>query len=156
MQQQHSAEDLAGTMAKSCVATRVGRLHRLVARRFEEHLRPLGLSVPQTEILSALTLIAEPVKPSVLADLLQMERSTISRNLSVMEDRGWITPKETSATGRSMTVVITDQGLATLASADAAWHDAQTELVQAMGHEAASTIDAWLGELTVQGQRPQA
>ena len=120
MQHQHSAQGLAGQMAQGCVATRVGRLHRLVGRRFDEHLRPLGLSVPQMEILSALTLIAEPVKPSVLADVLSMERSTVSRNLAVMEGRGWIAPSETSATGRSMTVVITEEGSATLASADVA------------------------------------
>ena len=50
-----------------------------------------------------------------------------------------------------MTVVITDQGSATLKSADTARNDAQAELVQAMGSEATSTIDAWLGELTANG-----
>jgi DNA-binding MarR family transcriptional regulator len=150
MQMQHktSAEDLAERMAQGCVGTRVGRLHRLVGRRFDESLRPLGLSVPQIEILSALTLIAEPVKPSTLADVVSMERSTMSRNLAVMQDRGWIAPTPTSATGRSMTVAITDAGTATLASADAAWNDTQSGLLEAMGPEAAHTIDGWLGQLT--------
>ncbi len=151
MQHQTSAEDLAGRMARGCIATRVGRLHRLVGRRFDEHLRPLGLSVAQMEILSALTLIAEPVKPSVLADILNMERSTMSRNLAAMEDRGWVTPKETSATGRSMTVVITELGSAILGSSEDAWSDAQAELVEAMGSDSTGTIDAWLGELTTKG-----
>jgi DNA-binding MarR family transcriptional regulator len=122
-----------------------------VGRRFDEHLRPLGLSVAQMEILSALTLIAEPVKPSVLADILNMERSTMSRNLAAMEDRGWVTPKETSATGRSMTVVITELGSAILGSSEDAWSDAQAELVEAMGSDSTGTIDAWLGELTTKG-----
>jgi DNA-binding MarR family transcriptional regulator len=100
------------------------------------------------EILSALTLIAEPVKPSTLADVVSMERSTMSRNLAVMQDRGWIAPTPTSATGRSMTVAITDAGTATLASADAAWNDTQSGLLEAMGPEAAHTIDGWLGQLT--------
>lgn len=147
MQHLTSAEDLAEKMARGCVGTRVGRLHRVVARRYDESLRPLGLSVPQMEILSALILIAEPVKPSALADVLNMERSTMSRNLAVMEDRGWIAPTERSATGRSMTVAITEQGAAKLESADAAWSDAQAALVEAMGPEAAGTLDAWLGEL---------
>jgi DNA-binding MarR family transcriptional regulator len=103
------------------------------------------------EILSALTLIAEPVKPSVLADILNMERSTMSRNLAAMEDRGWVTPKETSATGRSMTVVITELGSAILGSSEDAWSDAQAELVEAMGSDSTGTIDAWLGELTTKG-----
>jgi len=147
MQHKTSAADLAGRMQETCVGTRVGRLHRLVDRQFELHLRPLGLSVPQMEVLSALTLIAEPVKPSALADALSMERSTMSRNLAVMQDRGWVKPGDISATGRSMTVVITEEGTAKLESAAAAWTDAQASLVAALGQDVPSTLDAWLTEL---------
>ena len=147
MQHKTSAADLAERMQAMCVGTRVGRLHRLVDRQFELHLRPLGLSVPQMEVLSALTLFAEPVKPSALADVLSMERSTISRNLAVMQDRGWVKPGDVSATGRSMTVVITDEGASKLESAEAAWTDAQASLVAAMGSDAPSTLDGWLMEL---------
>jgi len=150
MQHKTSVEDLADSMATSCIGTRVGRLHRLVGRRFDESLRPLDLSMSQIEILSALTVIAGPVRPSALADVLGMERSTRSRNLAAMEDRGWIAPEETSATGRSMTVTITEAGKAKLATADAAWNDAQSALVDAMGPTAAATIDAWLDMLAGQ------
>ena len=147
MQHNTSASDLAGRMQEMCVGTRVGRLHRLVDRQFELHLRPLGLSVPQMEVLSALTLIAGPVKPSALADALGMERSTMSRNLAVMHDRGWVRPGDVSATGRSMTVVITEEGTAKLESAAAAWTAAQDSLVAALGSDAPSTLDVWLTEL---------
>jgi DNA-binding MarR family transcriptional regulator len=76
-----------------------------------------------------------------------MERFTMSRNLAVMEDRGWIAPHEVSATGRSMTVVVTDAGKAMLVSAEAAWSDAQAAVVTALGPGAATIIDEWLGEL---------
>ena len=147
MQQKIPAGGLAEKMRRGCVGTRVGRLHRLVGRRFDESLRPLGLSIPQMEILSALTLIAEPIKPSALAELLGMERSTMSRNLAAMEDRGWIAPMEMSATGRSMTVAITEEGSAKLESADEAWSDAQAALVEAMGPDVTATIDNWLDQL---------
>jgi DNA-binding MarR family transcriptional regulator len=148
MQHKTTATDLAKNMALECVGTRVGRLHRVVSRRFDESLRPLGLTIPQIEILSALSLIGQSTKPSTLADKLSMERSTMSRNLAIMEDRGWVTAGEKSATGRSMSIVITDQGAEKLVSANDAWNEAQKALVQTMGPETARVIDAWLGELT--------
>ena len=147
MQHKAFAVGLAMKMQEGCVGTRVGRLHRLVDRRFEQHLRPLGLSVPQMEVLSALTLIAQPVKPSALADALNVERSTMSRNLAAMQERGWVAPGDVSATGRSMTIVITEDGTAKLGSAESAWEAAQASLVAALGADASGTLDSWLQEL---------
>ncbi len=134
-------------MLESCMGSRVGRLHRLVDRQFDQHLRPLGLSVPQMEVLSALTLIGRPVKPSFLADVLSMERSTMSRNLSIMQERGWVEPGDVSATGRSMSVVISREGVLKLESAETAWREAQEAVVAALGTDAPSTLDDWLNKL---------
>jgi len=35
--------------------------------------------------------------------------STLSRNLAVMQDKGWISAVETSPTGRTMSVAIADR-----------------------------------------------
>src|SRR5215813_4049967 len=98
--QQEAAGRLAAAMAEGCVATRISRLHRLVARRFEQALRPLGVTLPQLEVLAALTIVGRPVRPTDLADLLAVERSTMSRNLAVLEGAGWIATAQRSPTGR--------------------------------------------------------
>ena len=142
------AERLTQDMIAGCFGVRVGRLHRLVAREFERHLRPVGLSLQQLEMLSTLTACDRPVKPTVVADLLAVERSTMSRNLAILIERGWAASTDTSATGRSLAVQITDAGTAKLAEADDAWQQAQQALLARLGPGAATTLDGWLHALS--------
>ena len=141
------AAELAREMRADCVGMRVGRLHRIVARRFDQSLRPLGLTLPQLEVLSALTLAGHPVRPGALADYLAVERSTMSRNLSVLEDRGWARTAERSPTGRSMTFAITGPGTEVLARAGDAWREAQAGVAALLGADAPARLDTWLGVL---------
>jgi DNA-binding MarR family transcriptional regulator len=146
-QDQERARELAGLMRGSCLGVRVGRVHRLVTRAFEEALRPLGLSLPQLELLSALTLAGASIKPAELAELTAVERSTMSRNLAVLQERGWVAATESSPTGRSMAVAITPAGSRQLARADSAWSSAQHAILAALGADAPARLDAWIAEL---------
>ena len=147
MQQNNVAWEFADEMRRACLGTRVGRLHRVVARRFDGALRPLGLTMPQAEILASLVLRGEPVRPSELAEVFLAERSTVSRNLAAMRDRGWVETAEVSPTGRSMAFAATPAGARVLASAQAAWSEAQASVAGSLGPGAPATIDAWLDNL---------
>ncbi len=147
MQQIDEARQFADTMRRSCLGTRVGRLHRVVARRFDGALRPLGLTMPQVEILASLVLQDAPVRPSELAEVLMAERSTVSRNLAALGDRGWVEAAEVSPTGRSMAFAATPEGERVFASAREAWSEAQASVVGSLGPETAATLDAWLDGL---------
>jgi DNA-binding MarR family transcriptional regulator len=142
------ADALAATMERSCLGVRVGRLHRLVTRRFEQSLRSHGLSISQLEVLSALLLVGRSAKPAELARLLVVERSTMSRNLAGMERRGLIRTTYTSATGRSQRFDIAPEGIAALATADSAWEDAQSSVGSSLGPHASTMLDRWLSDLT--------
>ena len=142
------ATALAAKMAASCIGVRVGRLHRMVAQEFERRLRPLGLSLPQLEILSTLTLSAGPVKPAAVAALLAVDRSTMSRNLAILQERGLVHAAATSATGRSLAVAITAAGSAALAGADQAWMQSHAALVDRLGAATPGILDDWLAALT--------
>ncbi len=150
--QHESAREVAGQLTREmmagCLGVRVGRLHRLVSREFEQQLRPVGLSLQQLEVLSTLMVCAGPTKPTVVADLLAVERSTMSRNLAILIDRGWVARTDISATGRALAVAITDAGIDILARANQAWHQAQATLTAALHSDAASTVDEWLSALT--------
>jgi hypothetical protein len=52
---------------------------------------------------------------------------------------------ETSATGRAMSVSITDTGISAFTSANTAWRRAQAGAAKMLGPAAASTLDQWLG-----------
>ena len=79
-----AARDLAAAMREDCLGARVSRLHRLVARAYEQQLQASGITLPQIEILSYLMNAANPVRPTALAAELMVERSTLSRNLAQM------------------------------------------------------------------------
>jgi DNA-binding MarR family transcriptional regulator len=139
------ADDLAEEVRGACLGMRVGRLHRIVARVYEQAMQTAGLSLPQMEILTMLISAKGPVRPADLATRLMLERSTVSRNLALMQKRGWVTVVETSPTGRAMSVTIADAGVAAFTSASSAWHSAQTNVATMLGPAAASILDQWLG-----------
>lgn len=139
------ADDLAAEVAGACLGMRVARLHRVVARLYERALQTVGLTQPQMEVLTSLINAASPVKPAALAAMLMLERSTVSRNLALMQSRGWVAVTETSATGRTMSVAVTDAGRAAFASAGTAWRRAQADAARMLGADAASMLDQWLG-----------
>src|SRR5215207_3989697 len=144
---QHKADRLAAEMAVQCVGLRVSRLHRVISRRFEHALRPVGLSLPQLEVLSVLTAVDCAATPRVLADWLAVERSTMSRNLATLERDGLVDTVERSPTGRCMNVAISARGRRTLATAERAWRAVHDELRDALGDDVAPVLDAWLEQL---------
>lgn len=145
MEQPSVAGDLAREVRVGCVGMRVTRLHRVVGRIYEQELRAEGVSLPQMEILADLVTCAGPVRPAALATRLMTERSTLSRNLALMQERGWIAAVETSPTGRAMSVTIAAPGIAVFESASSAWRGAQASVLGMLGPDAAATLDRWLG-----------
>ena len=144
MEQGTIADDLAEEVRNACLGMRVTRLHRVVARVYEQELQTAGLSLPQMEILTVLITAAGPVRQAVLAAKLRAERSTVSRNLALMQKKGWVTVAEISPTGRTMSVAITSTGVAAFTRASTAWRSAQTAAVRILGADAISVLDQWL------------
>lgn len=142
---QTAAGELAATMRDHCLGARIGRLHRVVTRHYEQAMRPLAMSLPQLEILGVLTVLG-PTRPSAIAGSVAVERSTISRNLTLLEEKGWI-DADRSPRGRTKTVSITSAGTETLSAAAAAWSDAQTGLADLLGADALDTLEVWLAGL---------
>jgi DNA-binding MarR family transcriptional regulator len=144
MEERTIADDLAKEVRNACLGMRVSRLHRVVARVYEQELQTAGLSLPQMEILTVLVTAAGPVRQAALAAQLRAERSTVSRNLALMQKRGWVTVAETSPTGRAMSVTITGTGAAAFTRASTAWRSAQTTAAGMLGADAISVLDQWL------------
>ena len=154
MERASASSELGEAMQATCLGTRVARLHRVVTRSYERALRSLGLSMPQVEVLATLATEVAPVRPSALAAGLCLERSTLSRNLALLQRRGWVAAGQTSPGGRSMTVAITDDGRSLLAAAGTAWAEAQAEVAAALGIGAADTLDRWVAGLADLAELP--
>lgn len=144
MKQRAIADDLAAEVGYACLGMRVARLHRVVARFYEQALQTAGLTQPQMEVLASLITAARPIRPAALAARLMLERSTISRNLALMQKRGWIAAADTSPTGRAMSVAVTDAGRNAFTRGGTAWRRAQADAAKMLGPNAASMLDGWL------------
>jgi DNA-binding MarR family transcriptional regulator len=80
---------VAELIAGQCLAGRVRLLSRTITGIFDEALRPLGLTAGQLNMLVMITL-GGPLSPGELARGLNMEKSTMSRNIERMRKQGWI------------------------------------------------------------------
>lgn len=122
-------ERLGATRECVCLAAR--RKARLLTRHFDDRLRPHGLRATQFSVLAALAQTG-PILLGELAELLGLERTTLTRSVAILEDRGWVaTARATDA--RTRPLRITGAGAERLERALPDWETAQEEAVALAG-----------------------
>jgi DNA-binding MarR family transcriptional regulator len=108
----------------TCLCLHVRRAARAVARRYDEALRPLGLSNGQFSLLMSLNR-PEPAGMGAVSSLLGMDRTTLTANLKPLERRGLVAVTADSADKRSRQMALTPAGRALLVAAIPLWERAQ-------------------------------
>jgi DNA-binding MarR family transcriptional regulator len=107
-------------MRDTCLCLHLQRAARTVARRFDEALRPLGLTNGQFSLLMSLNRPAPPSIGSVSA-LLAMDRTTLTAALKPLERRGLLEVVIDDADRRNRRLVLTPAGQALLVAAVPVW-----------------------------------
>ena len=130
-------ETTAELISQDCLAARVRLLNRQVLRLYDEALRPLGIKVTQLNVLVALARLG-PCRPTEMTQVLDMEKSTLSRNLERLRLRGWAEVGP-GPSGRTQMVSLTLKGQQLLDEALPRWEAAQRQTEQLLG---ASTTEA--------------
>lgn len=113
--------DLSATKNCQCLAAR--RRARELTRLYEEKLRPHGLRATQFSVLAALALRG-PTVMGELADLLGLERTTLTRGAGVLERNGWVGTAP-SDDARERRLRLTPEGRTRVEAAYAAWKEVQ-------------------------------
>jgi DNA-binding MarR family transcriptional regulator len=109
-----------------CLCMHVRRAARALARRYDEALRPAGLTNGQFSLMMSLNRPAPPAMGDVAA-LLAMDRATLTANLKPLERRGLVAVMTDSADKRSRRLSLTKAGRNVLADAVPIWKRAQAE-----------------------------
>lgn len=104
----------------SCLCLHLQRAARAIARRFDEALRPVGLTNGQFSLLMALNR-PEPPKMGDVANLLVLDRTTLTANLKPLERRGLLEIKADPSDRRSRRLALTGAGRMVLAEAVPLW-----------------------------------
>jgi DNA-binding MarR family transcriptional regulator len=104
----------------TCLCLHVQRAARALARRFDEALRPLGLTNGQFSLLMSLNR-PEPAGMGGVANLLAMDRTTLTAALKPLERRGLLTIAPDPKDRRARVLNLTPDGRALLAQALPIW-----------------------------------
>ena len=103
-----------------CLCLHAQRAARALSRRFDEAFRPLGLTSGQFSLLMSLNR-PEPPTIGMVAEVLAMDRSTVTANLKPLERRGAVVVSIDPEDRRGRRAGLTDTGRALLAKAAPIW-----------------------------------
>lgn len=129
-----------------CLCLHVQRAARALARRFDDALRPVGLTQGQFSLLTSLNR-AEPPTIGAVATLLALDRTTLTANLKPLERRGLVKVKVDREDKRSRRLIMTPAGRAVLAAAAPIWKRAHVEAERLLRSASPDVLRAGLREL---------
>ena len=111
----------------TCLCLHLQRAARALARRFDDALRPLGLTSGQYSMMMALN---QPTPPTIgaIASILCADRTTLTAALKPLKRRGLVTVMIDATDRRSRRVKLTAGGRALLARAVPVWRRTHAEI----------------------------
>jgi DNA-binding MarR family transcriptional regulator len=124
---------ISSTPTLPCMCASIRRASRAITQRYDEALRPVGLTITQFTILQALSLAGEIIQGR-LGEILGMDSTTLTRTLGVMTRQGWIS-KTYGADRRERKLRLTRAGKAELTGALPFWQTSQERLRKQLGSE---------------------
>ena len=131
------AERLAADISADCIGARIRMLNRTISRIYDEEIRQHGIKFSQMNILTIVTLHG-PVQQLEVARLLSLEKSTLSRNVAVMETNGWI--EVLPGHGNSRMLQVTPKGRLLLQKSAPGWEAAQRRVESLLGNKAVASV----------------
>jgi len=118
-------------VATQCTCLNLRRITRKITQRYDEWLAPAELRITQFSLLGVLH-APEEVSVSALAEKLDVDRTTLTRNLLLLSDRQLVAIGDGSD-ARSRAVTLTAQGRRAFARALPLWRKAQDEVNARLG-----------------------
>ena len=115
------------TSLNACTCFKLRRLTRRVTAVYDRALSAAGMRVTQYSLLAQVRRLGN-ASISQLADALDMDRTTLTRNLKPVLDAGWVAVSTSVDDARIRIVRITRSGDAQLRAARVYWRRAQAEV----------------------------
>ena len=116
----------------TCLCLHVQRAARALARRFDDELRPLGLTNGQFSLLMSLNR-PKPPRLGAVASLLAMDRTTLTAALKPLVRRKLVAVSPDPDDRRSRLIALTSAGLVLLAQAVPVWTRTHATLEELVG-----------------------
>jgi DNA-binding MarR family transcriptional regulator len=136
LQTESDATDYRACASCYCLASR--QAARKITRLYDSYMQKSGIRATQFTILSQLMLRGE-LSIGKLAGILGMERTTLTRNLTLLEQRKWVSIKP-GDDPRSRMIGITAQGRGIVRRGFPHWSDAQAHVGRMLGADGESAL----------------
>jgi DNA-binding MarR family transcriptional regulator len=133
-------------VGSECLGFRARLLSRVITAVYDDALAEVGLKVSQFSVLNAVA-SREDTRPAELAKFLEMDESTLSRNVARMCTRGWLRLEPGEDDRRSHQITITDMGKALLRKSYPAWQQAQSQVAHKLGPDGVAALKSVVRKL---------
>jgi DNA-binding MarR family transcriptional regulator len=137
-------KDALAPRPQGCTNLKLRQLMRRVAQRYDAEVGQVGLKGTQYSLLSYVVRLG-PIRPVDLAARMNVDASTLSRNLRPLVAAGWVT-LEAGEDARSRLVQATDAGREKRAEAQRRWRVAQEGVNAALGPQRVIALHALIDE----------
>ena len=131
-----------------CVCFNLRKTARWVTQLYDEALRPTGLRATQFSLLSVMQHLGMATI-NQLAEVMVMDRTTLTRNLKPLEGQGYLRIHP-GKDRRQREVTLLAAGRKVLGQALPLWEETQAHIVQSLGHDRASRLLKDLQHATTQ------
>ena len=132
-------------MSHTCFCILLRQAARKTSTIYDEALAPLGINVAQFSLLRRVQR-AKSLSLTELAHMAELDRSTMGRNVKVLQRMGLIEPGE-SKDHRETSVTLTDAGQDLVERGSPLWDKAQEEIEMRLGNEGVEKLEALLRAL---------
>jgi DNA-binding MarR family transcriptional regulator len=129
-----------------CYCMQARRASRKLTELYERELAPYELTLPQFSLLRSCQRLG-PIGISEFADRLKLDRTTLGRNLKLLEKAGLVALDENSADQRERLVSLTRAGAKRLEQAVGAWTTAQEKVKRGLGKPSLAALNALVKEI---------
>jgi DNA-binding MarR family transcriptional regulator len=129
----------------TCICIAIRKASRKLSARYDEALAPTGMNIAQFSLLRKLRRHGA-LSLTALGELVELDRSTLGRNLRVLEKMGLVTlgPGKDQ---RESVATLTAEGRDRLALGDPLWDQAQADIADRIGADGVARIEALLSVL---------
>lgn len=126
-------KNMAIAMGRACVFFNIRKTTRLLTAHYDRMLSPSGLKTTQFSLLMNV-LLQESSTVSALARQLGMDRTTLSRNVRLLAQKGLLNVFN-GQDRREQRISLTEQGRQAIDRAIPYWQQAQAEIEEQLGRE---------------------
>src|SRR5690242_15260611 len=125
MGRRHQAIEELRQGTDPCLCVSLRKAARAATHIYDRCLKSSGLSTAQYSLLMTLYFAGAAMPVSALAARLDLDRTTLTRNLAVLERRGLVEVETPENDRRTRAAVLTAAGTEALAAALPLWREAQ-------------------------------